>query len=425
MVQSPTADSTPGVDVRVAPQQQNLRIKRSKATLPPNSLPIDMTATPPEATSPTEESLESLRHAQQLAWLASGANIEVGDSRALPWTVDALAQTRGDEAHVVQRLESGLTAVVFQLRSAGQDWTLKRARPQALVRNLDGQTSFLNEVQRRADLRALKQQPGGQARWAGIVDTAYASFQDGLILSPWIAGQSVRHWDERQLQQLLDTACALWTEGFFEWDLCAGNILDDGQQVYLFDFGYMYRFDPRCQFSSAGNGRNEPLFHPAERFETRNYCATLLQLEYSEGIDAALKAFRTEKAIAIEAYRRMRHSIAARGAQAHVLAWLDGWVQRWSEALKGDLQTLYQQENWRSHVLDLDDDLRGQTCTPMTIKRADWLLWSLQEHFKDLKRSGAFFWGDIGKSQSQLIAQYTAHKHQAQHYQIPSPKRWG
>ena len=378
-----------------------------------------MTATPLPTANIPEESLEVLRHAQQLAWVASGANIEVGHPHTLPWSVEMLTHTRGDEAHVVQRLDSGLTAVVFQLRGAAQDWTLKRARPQALVRNVDGQTSFLNEVQRRADLQALKQQPGGEARWSAIVDTAYASFHDGVILSPWIEGQHVRHWDERQLQQLLDTACALWTEGLFEWDLCAGNILDDGQQIRLFDFGYMYRFDPRCQFSSAGNGRNEPLFHPVERFETRNFCAYLLQLEHSQGIGVALDAFRKEKVIAVEAYRRMRHDIAAQGAQAHILAWLDGMVLRWSQALQGDLQTLYLQDNWRSHVLDLDDDLRGQTCTPMTLKRADWLLGSLQAHFEELTQADAFFRGDRGKSRNQLIAHYTACKNQAQNYQIP------
>ena len=57
-------------------------------------------------------------------------------------------------------LESGLTARVFQLKLAGAAYALKKARPNCLVQNLDGQTSFLNELQRRAEIDALRQRWG-------------------------------------------------------------------------------------------------------------------------------------------------------------------------------------------------------------------------------------------------------------------------
>lgn len=368
--------------------------------------------------NPLPLTLDAQRHAHQLAFSAGSANIEVGERQALPWPVQALSGIRGDEPQVVQRLDSGLTAFVYQLHDGARHWTLKRARPQALVRNVDGQTSFLNEVQRRADLERLKRAPGGEARWQAIVDTRYASFRDGAILSPWIDGEAVRQWDERRLGQVLQAACALWTEGLFEWDLCPGNLLDDGTQLRLFDFGYMYRFDPRRHFNSAGNGTDQPLFHPAERFETRNYCAHLLQLEQTEGQAAALAAFRREKFIALEAYRHMRSAIAGQGADAVVLGWLDGVITRWADALRGDAADLYLAENWRSHVLDLDDDLRGQTCTPMTLRRADWLLAALREHPDALQRCDAFFGGDRGLHRAALLQRYEAHRRSAQAHQI-------
>src|SRR5262249_36916197 len=160
----------------------------------------------------------------------------VGDEATLPLSLQTLCASDAGQPHVVQRLDSGLTAVVLRLRANGRDWTLKRARPRPLVKNVDGQTSFLNEVQRRADLEVLKR--ADPTRGPGIVDTHYASYRRGVILSPWIAGEHVHEWDERRLQQLLHTACALWVEGLFEWDLCNGNILDDGRQIRLFDFGY-------------------------------------------------------------------------------------------------------------------------------------------------------------------------------------------
>jgi hypothetical protein len=375
---------------------------------------------PATAAIPT---LEAQRHAAQLAFVASATPLVVGSLADCPFDLHALQNLEVGDAAVEQRLDGGLTAWVYRLRAAGQRWTLKRARPEALVRNVDGQTSFLNEVQRRADLAQLKQQSGGERRWAGIVDTVFASFRDGVMLSPWIEGEHVDVWHERPLSQVLGLACELWLEGMFEWDLCRGNLLDDGQQLRLFDFGYMYRFDPLRHFSSAGHGRDVPLFHPAERFESRCFCAALLGIEQGRGPGsgqaAALAAFRLEKGLALDAYRRMRSQVAQRGASAEVLQWLDGITHRWAEALRGDGAALYMAENWRSHVLDLDDDLRGRTCTPMTLRRADWLLAALAEHGDALRAQQAFFWGDVGLDDAALKARYQSHRRAAEGFQLP------
>lgn len=372
-------------------------------------------------TPPDETTLDAERRSRQLAFVAGGDNLEVGSTAGLPWPVEALAATRGDEPHVVQCVDAGLTAFVYRLSGLGRHWTLKRARPQALVLNVDGQTSFLNEVQRRADLERLKRESGGARRWQAVVDTCYASFRDGIILSPWIEGETVREWDERRLTQVLDLACALWTAGLFEWDLCPGNILDDGRRLRLFDFGYMYRFDPRRQFNTAGHGIDVPLFHPAERFETRNFSAFLLDLAAGEGEDAAFAAFRLEKAIALERYRRMRAEIAARGAEAVVLHWIDGITRRWADALAHDGEALYRAEGWRSHMLDLDDDLRGQTCTPLSLRRVDWLLEAVRRHHGVLRAQDAFLWDDTDKTRDELIAAYEEKRALAHRFQLAAP----
>jgi hypothetical protein len=362
--------------------------------------------------------LEAQRHAEQLDFVASGAPLVVGNLADFPLDLATLKDLQVGANGVEAMLDSGLTARVYCLIADGRRWTLKRARPEALVRNIDGQTSFLNEVQRRADLERLKRQPGGKERWTGIVDTVFASFRDGVILSPWIDGHHIDDWDERKLSQVLSLACGLWLEGLFEWDLCRGNLLDDGRQLRLFDFGYMYRFNPLQQLSSAGHGTDVSIFHPAERFESRCFCATLLDQEKSRGRNAALSLFRLEKEIALEAYRDMRSRNAARGGSGQVQAWLDGIVRRWEQALVGDLASLYLAENWRSHVLDLDDDLRGQTCTPMTLRRADWLLAALNEHEGALRAQQAFFWGDEKRDAGELRDRYEQHRRAATRFQL-------
>jgi hypothetical protein len=362
--------------------------------------------------------LEARRHSEQLAFVAGGAPLMVGSLADFSLDLARLKDLQVGDPCVEAMLDSGLTARVYCLNTDGRRWTLKRARPEARVRNVDGQTSFLNEVQRRADLERLKQRPDSEARWAGVVDTIFASFRDGLMLSPWIDGRHIDDWDERKLSQVLGLACELWLEGLFEWDLCRGNLLDDGRQVRLFDFGYMYRFNPLQQFSSAGHGTDAPLFHPAERFESRCFCAALLDLEQSRGRDAALALYRLEKEVAVEAYRDMRSRNAARGGSVEVQTWLDGIVMRWEQALAGDLASLYLAENWRSHVLDLDDDLRGQTCTPMTLRRADWVLAALDEHEGALRAQQAFFWGDERRDAGKLRDRYEEHRRAAIRFQL-------
>lgn len=358
------------------------------------------------------------RQAAQLAILASGAEIEVGDPAACPLPPDELATVEGNEPFVVQRFAGGLTARVFRLRLDGRDWTLKRARVPCLVQNVDGQTSFLNEVQRRAELTALKQSPDRAPRFSAIVDTQYASLRRGVLLSPWIEGHTVAEWDARMLGQLFDQLVELLLAGFFEWDFCPGNILDDGRQIRLFDFGYMYRFDPRVELNN--NGWDSPLFHGVERFETRNYFAYLLTLEQRAGATAALDALRLEKRLAVAAYQRLAARLRERGAVPEVLDRLDQIVAGWTSALAGDLGARYLADGWRSHRLDLDDDLRGKSCTPLTLARVDWLLTAAAQQFDALSRLGALFGDDAGCSQAEIVGALAQARAEAQRWQVDS-----
>jgi len=209
--------------------------------------------------------------------------------------------------------------------------------------------------------------------------------------------------------------------GFFEWDFCPGNILDDGDQVRLFDFGYMYRFDPLTEFNSSG--LDAPLFHGAERLETRNYFAWLMELEKTAGEGFALAAFRLEKQIALGAYEHLISELEKHAATATVVGNLRSIVTRWRKALGGDLAALYLAEGWRSHRLELGSDLHGQTCTPTSLAHADWMLCALTERFADLQALDAFFWDDLGRSQEALKARVRADRELAVGWQSTSQRR--
>lgn len=355
--------------------------------------------------------LDEVRQAQALAFLASGQDLSFGDAAGCPFSLDELRDLRAESPAVARLCDGGLTAQVFKVQASARHpaglsgasppvwYAVKKARPVCLVQNADGATSFLNELRRHRELRELKE--AGTAI-TGVIYPIWGSLSAGVIVSPWIDGE---HGQEltlnaardsgdlnqagsqpaartlRVVAQILDTACQLWANGFFEWDLSAGNILDDGEQAWLYDFGYLYRFDPATQFNSAGRGDDCPQFHPVERFETRNLFAQLLKVEETLGLAVALERFRIIKSLALVAYEglvRPNPAGASAGATGVSEAWLQGIQSAWRGVLQaGDPQALarlYLEEAWRSHKADLDDDLHGKSCTYRTLERVDWLI---------------------------------------------------
>lgn len=353
---------------------------------------------------------DEIRQAAQLEFAVSGKEIGCGAEADLPLPLSELLALDATHPKVIEAHCGGLTGFVYRLRTESGDWNIKKARTSSLVQNPDGQTSFLNEVQRRCEFEAAADRP------AGIVRTRYASFQQRLIVSDWIEGEVAKRWDERTLTSLFDLLIDLHLRGFFEWDVSPGNLVDDGKRLWMFDFGYMYRFDPKLDFNS--NGQAAALFHPAERFETRSYFAALLEIESTQGQDAALRAFVLEKEIALEAYLRLIAQLRALGAAQTVIDWLTSFTERWKRALATDPASLYLAEGWRSHRLDLDDDLRGQTCTRRTLARTDWLIEALGKHFDALKSLDAFFWHDAGMSMDALLQQLAADRRSAESWQV-------
>lgn len=355
--------------------------------------------------------LDEARQQANLAFIASGAEFAFGDRAALPLPVAALQALTADDPGVEAWHDGGLTAEVFCLNHAGRRWAVKRARPECRVRNPDGQTSFLNELHRHAELAALRSHA---VPLPGIVAPVYGSLRDGLVVSPWIAGCHPDVLDERQAHTLLQAGCALIEHGFFEWDYSAGNLLDDGARLWLYDFGYCYRFDPLTQFNSAGHGRDAPQHHLAERIEGRHLFGALLDAQP----DAALAAFVAFKQAAALAYEGLHERLSARGASPAVLAHYAGLAAGWRQALVQSPQRLYLLDGWRAHASDLADDLHGRSCTPRTLRRARWLQQTLASQAAQLRIGGALSADEAALDDAALLRLYREREAEAARHQL-------
>ncbi|OLQ81363.1 hypothetical protein BIT28_27580 [Photobacterium proteolyticum] len=361
--------------------------------------------------------MEQQRQQAQLDFVSSGQNITVGTLDDLPVSLEQLKATTPQSDYVVDTFNSGLTAVVYHLRIGGTDWTLKQKREVSLVKNIDGQTSFLNEVQRRRDITQLKQRDPDSFKH--IVDTQFASYQDGIILSPWIKGELLHTLSADVFSQIFSAIVSLELNGLFEWDFCPGNILLGPQgEVKLFDFGYMYQFNPLQHFNS--NGRATPLFHGIERFETRFLFDYFLKNPTNLSAKAQFELYRVEKQCALSAYQHKLQQLSALEPAQAVIEHLEGLTRRWQRALDNDdaLHELYLIESYRSSLLDLLDDLHGQSCSVYTLKKADWVLELVECHFEKLKANEAFFFGDETLEKGELVAKLSRLRKDAEKYQL-------
>ncbi|KQW43396.1 MULTISPECIES: hypothetical protein [unclassified Roseateles] len=352
--------------------------------------------------------LDEARQRANLAFIASGAEFAFGNAAALPLPVAALKALHAGSPGVEAVHDGGLTAEVLCLHHAGRRWAVKRARTECLVRNPDGETSFLNELQRHAELAPLK--------LPGVASPVYGSLRNGLVVSPWIAGRHPGVLNERQARTLLESGCALIEQGFFEWDYSAGNLLDDGERLWLYDFGYCYRFDPLTQLNSAGHGLDHPQHHPAERIEGRHLFGALL--DAGDDDDDALSHFIAFKQLAAQAYEALADRLAGRGATSCVLGHYRGLAAHWRQELADAPGGLYLAAAWQAHSSDLDDDLRGRSCTPRTLRRALWLQRALREHAAELRACGALSPADAALSDAALLQRLCQRELEARQHQL-------
>ncbi len=124
------------------------------------------------------------------------------------------------------------------------------------------------------------------------------------------------------------------------------------------------------------------------------------------------------KRLAVESYRRKLVWLRARRADPQVLAHFQHLTARWESALADPaaLSRLFAVEAFRSHVLDIEDDLHGQSCTLLTLQRIDWVINQLEQHYRFIADEGGLFYDNEGKSQQALLSSYAQKRQQAQQY---------
>lgn len=353
----------------------------------------------------------------QLDFLARGENIIVGDEANLPAPLSDILKITKEDRRVEKYFSGGLTAEVYKLKIGESRYTLKKKRLQILVENVDGQTSFLNEVQRRRDFEKLKKI--NRDNYSGIVDTIYANLNCGVILSKWIEGREIEKYDGDIIESIFFNLYNIEIGGVFECDPSNGNLLlSENNKVVMFDFGYAYPFNYLTDFNA--DGIEEPLFHLAERFETRCFFQHLLDIQKTLGTDKALSLFKIEKEIALKYYSLKLDSVIKNNGENIIIEYLEQFTNLWRECLNNTdkLLNLYNLESFRSFLLDVHDDLSGKSCTPDTLEKINEIIGVVKNNYDFIKSQNALFFGDEKLGKKELLIKYENYRNDVISYQL-------
>ncbi|MCW8334903.1 phosphotransferase [Vibrio paucivorans] len=353
----------------------------------------------------------------QLAFEQGSENIIIGSNDDCPIHPDELAKTTEKSPYVIQTFNSGLTAEVYRIRLSGKDYTLKKRRSEIKVRKIDGQLSFLNEVLCRQTLNKYKTNPTTSDEFLSIAFTVYANYRLGIILSEWIEGMHHNQLNSTVLNNLFATLVSCEKIGLFERDLSAGNLLiDSNLNLTLFDFGYMYSFDPLTELNDQG--LDAPMVNFCERFETRFFSRLILLDNYAR--DQSIALFRKIKKAALFALERKLDWLLSNKANQKVISHVQSMIHLYQHALcnRDFLDKIFTCEMFRSHVLDIEEDISGQSCNPITIRRIEEVISMIEHSYFLLKEHGALFGYNKGKSKEFLINSYREKLHHAHSYQL-------
>jgi hypothetical protein len=208
-------------------------------------------------------------------------------------------------------------------------------------------------------------------------------------------------------------------EGLFECDLSSPNLLVDKHSiVHFFDFGYMYPYNTLTQYNS--DGKVNPIFHVAERLESRFLMQHLINLETKTSLNNSLKIYKIAKETALEIYSEKLNWLIDNKADDDIIHWQKGLITLWENGLKNvdTLLNIYDLESFRSYVLDVNDDLSGRSCTLDTLLKIDGILCKIQSKFDFLSKNNGLFWGDENLTKQALIHKYTKIKEEAIRFQL-------
>ncbi len=356
------------------------------------------------------------RQKKQMDFHNSNENIIIGDQSKLPISINLLKDPLKLEAlgYVEKIFDNGLTATVYKLNIDSKTYNLKIKRETSLVKNIDGQTSYLNEIQRRRDFEMFR--ISDPIIDAGIVKTIYADYRLGIMLSEWIDGFVPVRYTRKIIKNLFKLTWSIEKNGVMEWDLCSGNLLVNEQEdIFLFDFGYMYSHNPLTDFNSEG--KSNPLFNSVERFETRAFLPYLLNIKDEKDI---LKFYKIEKEEAVDIFKEKIKWLISKNADVDIIEMNKIELDKWSNALKSNkaLSKLYALESLRSYVLDIHDDISGKSCSKHTIQKIDEVMKIISSNHDFLSENNGYLWDDIGLSKIELLVKYNNIRELANKYQL-------
>jgi len=184
----------------------------------------------------------------------------------------------------------------------------------------------------------------------------------------------------------------------------------------------MYPYNPLKEYNA--DGLELPIFHCAERFESRFFMQYLMDLEEKSNKATILKEYYEEKKSVLKYYTKKLNWLNENNADYMIKKWVEDFINKLEISISNidRLTDLYNIESFRSYVIDVHDDIGGQSCTPETLKKIEKVIAFIDNNYELLHDNKSFFWGDEKLNKQELYNKYISYQTVGENYQVKNKK---
>ncbi len=296
----------------------------------------------------------------------------------------------------------GFTSIVYEYIAPDRTkYAIKVKRSVIETKSFDLFASFDNELLRRIDFLKLELK--------GIAKTLYASSKYNFIVSEWVEGVYIKHMSKISrsfISEALQLVLRLETHGFFDFDMNMTNIIySQCGQPYIFDFGCIYRFDPRKECNPYGV--KDTFFDGLERYKNTHMMRYLTRLERNGQNETAFDIYVVFVKVFKEVQKQKLNYLNALGADSWLLQRShDCW--KWYEScdVLEDFTTRFVVDKYLSYVSTLEESQYYGIFDERYFSRVFELFHIMENDFNCLCNSNMMFEDDKALNKKSLIEKY-------------------
>lgn len=241
----------------------------------------------------------------------------------------------------------------------------------------------------------------------GICKTLYTNNSPKVMISDWISGCYIKNMnaiDVTAVAHAFELMLDLQKMGFFIFDLNMSNIKYKDGMPYLYDFGYVYPFNPRIECNPYTINRVPDMyFDNLERYKTTHIMRYISNIERTNGSLVAIQQYELFADIFLQYQQKWLLYLKERDAAAWLCDRAELNIMWYSSERETATTERYILDKFLSYILTLEEGIYYDLYDEKFSVRLNELLSLVESSYDQLKKGITYFSYPIESSAEELI----------------------